>query len=82
VLLLLFVHLFVFEIGFCSSEFFSTYFNKGSTSALAHHPSKVVEKKSYEDMGEMNLFKNSSLKVSPIFVVWILSVQSSSKTPT
>jgi hypothetical protein len=29
------------------AQFFSTYFNKGSTSPLAHHPAEVVEKKGY-----------------------------------
>jgi hypothetical protein len=31
----------------CRHKFFSAYFNKGSTSPLAHHPPDVVEKKGY-----------------------------------
>ena len=32
---------------------FSTCFNKGSASPLAHHPAEVMEKKSYQDTGEV-----------------------------
>jgi hypothetical protein len=28
-------------------KFFATYFNKHSTSSLAHHPAEIVEEKSY-----------------------------------
>jgi hypothetical protein len=50
-------------------------FNKGSTSPLAHHPPAVVEKK--HTRGKVDLFRNISLRVSPIFIVRILAVQSS-----
>jgi hypothetical protein len=49
--------------------------NKDSISSLAHHPAEVVEENSYEDMGDMDLFSNSSLGASSIF----LAVQSHSK---
>ena len=35
--------------------FLQPTFNKGSTSPLAHHPAEVVEEKSYQDMGEVDL---------------------------
>lgn len=64
----------------CSLRFFSKpTFNKHPTSPLAHDPPEVVEKKGYQDMGEIDMFINSSLGASPIFVVRISSVQSSSK---
>jgi hypothetical protein len=45
----------------CRHTFFTAYFNKGSTSHLAHHPPEVVEKKGYENTGEVDLFRNGSL---------------------
>lgn len=42
-------------------------FNKGATSPLIHHSAEVLEEKSYQGMGEMDLFSNSSLEVSSIF---------------
>lgn len=59
--------------------FFPTYSNEPSTSPLAHHPPEVVEEKSYQDTEERDLFRNSSLGESPIFVVGISAVQCSSK---
>jgi hypothetical protein len=48
--------------------FLQPTFNKHSTS-LAHHPAEVVEEKSYKDMGEVDLFSNSSLGPSLIFFI-------------
>jgi hypothetical protein len=31
----------------CRHNFFATYFNKGSTSPLGHHPAEIVEEESY-----------------------------------
>lgn len=59
--------------------FFSTYFNKGSTFPLAHHPPEVVEKKGYQDKGEAVLLRNSSLEQ---FQSSLFSVQSPSKHQT
>jgi hypothetical protein len=38
----------------------------GSTSP-AHHPAEVVEEKRYQNVGEVNLFSNSSLEARSIF---------------
>jgi hypothetical protein len=46
--------------------FMQPTFYKGSTSPLAHHPAEVVEEKSYYDMGEVDLFHNSSQGASLI----------------
>jgi hypothetical protein len=40
---------------------------------------EVVEEKSYYNTGEVDLFRNSSWGVSPVFIVRIPAVQSSSK---
>lgn len=46
-------------ILFISINIFATFFVKGSTS-LAHHATEALEKKSYQDMGEADLFSNSA----------------------
>jgi hypothetical protein len=43
-------------------------FNKSSTSLLAHHQAEVVEDKSYYGMAQVDLFSNSSLGESLIFL--------------
>ena len=53
--------------GCIGMQFFATYFNKGSISPSAHHPAEVVGEKSYYDVGEVDLFSNSSLGASLIF---------------
>jgi hypothetical protein len=42
-------------------------FDTGSTFPLAYNATEVVEEKRYYDMGEVDLFSNSSLGVSSIF---------------
>ena len=54
--------------GYVGIHFFQTYFNKYLESSFAHHPEEVVEEKSYQDMGEVDLFDNSSFGASSIFV--------------
>ena len=53
---------------FVGIMFLQVTFKKGSNSTLAHHPAEVVEEKSYYGMGEVDLFSNSSLGVSSIFL--------------
>lgn len=66
--------------GECRYKFFSTYFIKHSTSPLAYNLPDVVEKRSYWDMREVNLFRNNSLsRKTPIFVVGISAIQFSNK---
>jgi hypothetical protein len=36
------------------------FFQPTLTSPPAHHPPEIVEEKSYQDMGEVGLFENSS----------------------
>jgi hypothetical protein len=45
----------------CSHKFLQPTFNKGLTSPLSHHPAEVIEKESYQDVREVDLFSNSSL---------------------
>jgi hypothetical protein len=54
--------------------FFSIYFNKGPTSPLSYHPPEIEEEKSYQDTGEIDLSRNSSLGASAILVVRMSAV--------
>lgn len=49
------------------AKFLQPTFSKGPTSPLSHHPAEVVGEKSYYDVGEVDLFSNSSLGASLIF---------------
>jgi hypothetical protein len=60
-----------FSIIQCVVIIFATYFNKCSTSPPTHHPPEVVEELlGYGGGGEVDLFSNSSLRVSSA-VCWV-----------
>lgn len=48
-------------------HFLKPTFNKGSISPLSHYPVEELEHKTYQDMGRVDLFSNSSLGASLIF---------------
>lgn len=54
---------FLLALMFCN-----LLFNKSSTSPLAHNSAELVEEKSYQDLGEVDLFSNSSWGVSSVFL--------------
>jgi len=63
----------------CMFTFFKHYFNKGFlnslTSLLAYHPPERVERKINRAKEGVDLFRNSSLGVIPIFIVRTAVVQ-------
>lgn len=50
-----------FSIYFpCRYTVLQLSFTKGSASPPAHHPAEVVEEESYQDVEEVDLFRNNS----------------------
>jgi len=49
-------------------KYLQLIFDKDSASPLAQHPAEIMEEKSYEDLGEVDLISNSSVGARSIFL--------------